>query len=145
MKLLNFGALIALAGWTAATQPGDDHPHSGHSAAMTACAKACSDCQRMCDMCAAHCAGMLAQGKKDHLATLATCQDCATVCSATAQVVARGGPFAGIVGSACAEVCARCAAACAKFPADAHMKACAEECRRCEAACREMVKHAAMR
>ena len=115
--------------------------HAEHDAMMIACAKACSDCQRMCDMCGTHCAHMLAEGKKEHKTTLATCQDCSTICAAASQVVARGGPFAVTVCIACAECCAKCAKECEKQPEDKHMKMCAEECRKCEKSCTDMVKH----
>jgi hypothetical protein len=110
---------------------------------MQSCAKACSDCQRACDACATHCTHMLLEGKKEHLTTLMTCQDCATVCSAAAQIVARGGPFSNTICAACAEACSLCAKECEKFPSDLHMKTCAEECRKCETACRAMAKHMA--
>jgi hypothetical protein len=114
-----------------------------HHEAFEKCAKACTDCQRECDHCAAHCAKMLAEGKKDHLKTLRTCQDCATHCAAAAGIVARMGPFSDLICTACAEACARCGKACERFPDDKHMKRCAEECFRCEKACREMLKHTA--
>ena len=117
--------------------------HMEHSAVMQDCAKACSDCQRTCDMCATHCAHMLHEGKKEHLTTLATCRDCATVCSAAAQIVARGGPFAGLICESCVKACDKCATACEAFPDDEHMKACAEECRKCEKACKTMIEHMA--
>jgi hypothetical protein len=115
--------------------------HMKLDAIMQECAQACSDCQRACDLCATHCAQMLHEGKKEHLFTLATCRDCATVCAAAAQIVARGGPFAALICEACAKACDQCATACEAFPDDEHMKACAEECRRCEQACQEMLKH----
>ena len=40
------------------------------------------------------------------------------------------------------KACAKCAAACEKFPDDAHMKKCAAECRKCEKACKDMLAHA---
>lgn len=113
------------------------HPH--HGGKEEACAKACSDCQRACDSCSTHCAEMLGSGKHEHATTLATCQDCADVCAAAAQIVSRGGPFANSICKACAEICAGCAQACEKIAHDEHMKQCAEECRRCEKACREMI------
>ncbi len=116
--------------------------HADHDISLQACAKACSDCQRACDSCATHCAHMLADGKKEHAATLATCRDCAEFCSAAARIVASGGPFAALICESCTEACARCAKECEKFPGDKHMKMCAEECSKCEKACREMVKHA---
>jgi hypothetical protein len=115
---------------------------AGHSEAMMACAKACSDCQRVCDMCSTHCARMIQEGKKEHFTTLLTCQDCATVCVAASQIVARGGPFTNAICQTCADVCGKCAAECEKFPNDTHMKACAEECRKCEKACKDMLAHA---
>jgi len=126
-----------------AQAPAKQAEHNGHGEAMQACAKACSDCQRACDMCATHCANQLAGGHKEHVTTLATCRDCADFCAAAAQIVSRGGPFAGLICDSCAEACARCGKECAKFPDDKHMKMCADECRACEKACREMVKHAA--
>ena len=140
-------ATAGLAAWQSslsADAPSGDVPPTGHFAhddAMAACARACSDCQRMCDMCATHCAHQLHAGHKEHLTTLATCRDCADFCSAAAEIVARGGPFAALICGSCAEACARCGAACEKFPDDAHMKACAVECRKCEKACKEMVAH----
>lgn len=116
--------------------------HMEHNEMMQACAKACSDCQRACDMCSTHCSHMLGEGKKEHSVTLATCQDCSTVCSGASQIVARGGPFSGIICAACVDACAKCATQCEKFPDDKHMKMCAEECRKCEKACRDMLKHA---
>lgn len=68
-----------------------------HASHFEACAKACDDCARQCDMCGSHCAMMLAEGKKEHLTTLKTCQDCATVCSAASCVTARSGPFADAI------------------------------------------------
>ena len=115
--------------------------HMEHNAMMQKCAKVCSDCQRACDSCATHCAHMLHEGKKEHLATLMNCQDCASVCSAAAQIVARGGPQSVLICECCAKACNQCGKACDKFPDDKHMKACADECRKCEKACRDMVAH----
>jgi hypothetical protein len=113
----------------------------GHHQAFEQCAKACNDCQRICDMCATHCAELVAEGRKEHLKTLQTCRDCATFCSSAAEIVARMGPFSDLICQACAEACARCGKACEQFAQDKMMKQCAEECRRCERACREMLKH----
>ena len=35
----------------------------------------------------------VAEGKKEHLKTLRSCQDCAALCSTSAQIVSRAGPF----------------------------------------------------
>jgi hypothetical protein len=117
---------------------GSGSGHNEHDQMMATCAKACSDCQRACDMCSTHCSHLLASGKKEHIVTLATCQDCADTCATAAQIVSRGGPFAGLICAACADACSRCGKECEKFPNDEHMKMCAAECRKCEKACREM-------
>ena len=98
-------------------------------------------CARMCDACSAHCARMVADGKKEHLTTLKTCQDCATFCTAASSIVAKMGPFSDLICSSCAEACKRCGDACEKLAEDKVMKDCAAECRKCEKACRQMPKH----
>ena len=115
--------------------------HSERNEALDSCAKACNDCQRSCDTCATHCAHLVAQGEKEHLRTLQTCQDCAGICSTAAQIVARHGPFTDLISRSCAEACARCRKACEQHASDKIMKLCAEECRRCEQACREVLQH----
>lgn len=116
--------------------------HMEHNAILQACAKACSDCQRACDMCSTHCAHQLHAGHKEHMTTLATCLDCADFCAAASQIVSRGGPFATEICKACVEACALCGKECEKFPDDEHMKMCAVECRKCEKACNDMIQHA---
>lgn len=123
-------------------KPQSSAGHAEHDEMLQSCAKACSDCQRACDMYATHCAHLLEGGKKEHVKTLMTCQDCANFCVAAAQIVSRGGPLSAQICEACAEACTQCAKECEKFPDDHHMKMCAEECRKCEKACREMAKHA---
>jgi hypothetical protein len=139
-----FGLSFGLAQTPAGKQPPRGTvatPHDMHHEAMDTCARACSDCERTCESCATHCAHMSASGKAEHLKTLQTCRDCASFCSAAAQIVARHGPFSELICTSCAEACARCGKACEQQPNDAHMKQCAEECRKCEKACREMVQH----
>lgn len=122
-------------------QPRADGDHAQHDEMMQACAEACSNCQRSCEMCSTHCAGLVGEGNRDHAITLATCRDCADFCGAAAQIVARSGPFAGLICEACAAACARCGEQCEKFPNDKHMQMCAKECRKCEKACQDMIKH----
>jgi hypothetical protein len=115
-------------------------PHSDYSM-FDECAQACDECQRECDACSTHCTDLITQGKKEHAATLRTCQDCADVCSATARIVARKGPFSSDICRSCADACAKCGEACEQFSDDEMMKHCAEACRACEEACREMITH----
>ena len=146
---LSIGLLAGATAIGLAQHAGHDHAkddkmiqHTEHDAMFQECAKACGDCQRICDQCATHCAHKIGEGDKEHLATLMSCRDCATMCSACAEVCARGGTYAGIVADACDKVCELCAAACEKLPSDTHMKACAEECHRCAKSCRTMANHA---
>lgn len=115
--------------------------HREHHEMLQTCAKACSDCQLACDTCTTHCGHQLHEGKKDHMTSMMACQDCATICSAAAQIMARGGPFANAICDSCAKACKDCAIVCEKFPQDEHMQACAKECRKCEAACKKMLQH----
>ncbi len=134
--LLVLGARAPAADTAAA-----DDPHAMHAKHFMECAKACADCQRECDSCASHCAHLVAEGKKEHMKTLGTCADCASICSTAARITARGGPFSGTICEACAKACAACGAACDQVGGDdEHMKRCAEECRRCEKACRGMLQ-----
>ncbi len=119
-----------------------NHNMQGYAEHFQKCAEACSDCQRECDRCAMHCAGMMAQGKEHHQMTMQTCLDCADVCAAAAQIVSRGGPFSADICAACADVCKKCAAACRKHENDEMMAACAKECEACEKACRSMLQNA---
>jgi hypothetical protein len=147
MNALHYGIVTALtvafaaAGFNAPeSQPKPQHDHG-----MQACAEACSDCQRACDMCTTHCIRLLKDGKEAHIKSAMTCQDCADICAVAASIVSRSGPFSVTICEACADACAACAKQCEAFPDDEHMKECAEECRKCEKACREMIAHAAHR
>lgn len=136
-----FSAIILGLAGQSGPSVGQERGGDKHAAGSRKCADECGACQRACDNCATHCADLLAQGKKEHLVTLHTCQDCATTCSAAASIVARKGPFADIICKACIEACARCSKECEKHSHDAEMKQCAEACRRCEQACRDMLAH----
>ena len=134
----------AMVAWGQSGQAAEDKQGGSdkHATAFMDCARACGSCAGICDACTAHCARLLAEGKKEHFKTLRTCQDCATICAAAACVTARGGPFSDAICTACAESCKRCGEACAKFKDDDSMRRCAEECSKCEKACRTMLEHA---
>jgi hypothetical protein len=130
----------ALGGYQAVARGAEEEEHHGLSDAHEECAEACNDCQVKCDACATHCAEQLAAGHKEYLTTLNTCRDCADFCSTAAQIVARSGPFAGLICKGCADACQRCGKECDKFD-HKMMQDCAKECFLCEKACREMLKH----
>lgn len=133
--------LIAAVGIVAAFAQNPAKEGKEHAAmkmdGSSALAKIADECALACDGCASHCMEMLAQGRKEHLESVKTCLDCATICGAMARVAGRSGPFTSILATACAEVCRLCAEQCEKMGNDPHMKACAEKCRACEKACGE--------
>ena len=130
-----FATLAAVGPAAAQEKKGDHHAH------FLACAKACADCQIQCDMCFAHCKGLLAGGKKEHEQTTQLCVDCAECCKLAATLTARMSPLSAEACECCAKCCDKCAEACEKFPDDKHMAACAKSCRDCAKACREMIQH----
>jgi len=133
--------VVAAFAFANAAWADDKKDHDKHSAHFEQCAKACADCMRECDLCARHCADLVAAGQKEHLRTLGACLDCSSFCTSAAKITARRGPMAGLICEACAKACDECGAACEKFPDDAMMAKCAKECRNCAKACREMLKH----
>lgn len=140
MRVSGLAGLVALAAVSTLVLAAEDQS-ADRKDSHDRCAKACNDCQRICDACATHCAHMIAKGKKEHLETLQTCRDCASFCAAAAQIVARHGPMATLICQGCAEACERCGQACEKHGDSEMMKRCAEECKRCARECRDMVKH----
>jgi hypothetical protein len=121
-----------------------DHHEPGHAhvkvdGAFEACARACSECADVCSSCFAHCATLLTEGKKDHAKSMHSCNDCATVCRAAAELCSRHSHMSHDLCMACAAICKKCAIECEKFPEDQHMIECAKACRECEAACQKML------
>lgn len=122
---------------------GNHHPSKpALSAEMKACLDACRACTVACLACAKACAT-----EKD-AANLQTCirldQDCASVCTALGDVLARGAPpnadmLDALLG-ACIASCGACAKECDMHGkmGMAHCAACAEACRTCESACQKL-------
>jgi hypothetical protein len=107
---------------------------------MEACLKECARCAKECESCLNHCTYLVADGKKEHVRTLRTCNDCGDMCAISGKLVARDGAYMNLMCAACAKACDGCGAECAKFPHDEHMARCAKACEDCATACREMVK-----
>jgi hypothetical protein len=127
-------------GWTRADEPKVAPPHHHATAEMEACMKECARCAKECASCLNHCIQLVADGKKEHVTTLRTCNDCGDMCAMAAKMIARDGAFANLMCAACAKACDGCGAECAKFPHDEHMSKCAQACKDCAKACRAMVK-----
>jgi hypothetical protein len=115
-------------------------PHHHVTAEMDKCMKECARCARECESCFKHCVSLVAEGKKEHLRTLRTCNDCGDMCAMAGKLVARDGAFMNAMCEACANACDGCGAECAKYPHDEHMSRCAQACKDCAKACRDMVK-----
>jgi hypothetical protein len=144
-RLLLAGVGVAALAWLGlgGSAPADDKDKAHHAHGPYAtCARACAECSLQCESCFAHCSHLVAEGKKDHVRSMRTCNDCGDFCALAARITGRHGPTAVTTCEACAKVCDMCGAACEKFPDDEHMKACAKSCRDCAKACREMIKNA---
>lgn len=113
---------------TGAAQP--DHA----SLPFNRCIELCNACAVACNRCAAACV-------EEASSTLARCialdLDCAAICVATADAMARNSENAGLFASLCADVCRLCAAECADHDMD-HCRRCAQACQLCEAECQRV-------
>lgn len=105
---------------------------------LLACLQACLECSQTCTACADAC---LAEDMVVELrACIRTNQDCATICSATAEVLSRlTASNAEVIHSlvdACKIACRVCGDECERHAEmHDHCRICAEACRRCEQAC----------
>lgn len=92
-----------------------------------------SKCINYCNYCADSCL------REDNVKEMADCIRtdwvCASVCSATADVLATNYPAEVLVGY-CKEICERCADECRKHTA-AHCQECAQACEECARACED--------
>jgi hypothetical protein len=103
------------------------------------CAEECEECVEACSACVEHCIDLLAAGKPVK-ECLKSCLDCVDICDACSKVSGRNGPLAGIIATACAAACERCAVECEKHKGDKIMAECAEQCRKCAKDCKAQAK-----
>jgi hypothetical protein len=101
------------------------------------CIDACNACAQACDACASACL------REDDVKMLAACirtdLDCAAVCRMAASFMGRGSEFVHETCRLCGQICAACAAECARHDHD-HCQRCAAACRRCADECRKIVE-----
>jgi hypothetical protein len=138
-------ALVALAGgWSALRLKADEPKSSPHhlSAEMEKCLKECARCAKECESCLSHCTDLVADGKREHVRTLRTCNDCGDMCAMAGKLIARNGAFMNPMCEACRKACDGCGAECAKYPHDEHMARCAQACKDCAKACKDMLQAA---
>jgi hypothetical protein len=105
-------------------------------ATMQDCIKDCLDCHAVCLATIAHC---LRRGGEhavpDHIQLL---QDCAQICSVSADFMLRASPLHQMTCRICAGICEMCADGCTRLADDEAMVLCVEACRRCAKSCGEM-------
>ena len=113
-----------------------DATQSDFSDQMLVCIQNCQDCNRACLQTLVYC---MDQGgphaAPEHLRLL---MDCADICATSAAFMLRASDLHTYACSACAEVCRRCADACAAMGDDLRMKALADTCRHCAESCAAM-------
>lgn len=109
---------------------------------LLACMQACLECSQTCTMCADACLA------EDMVAELRACirtnQDCAAICAATAEVLARltaaNADVLRALVEACMTACSACAEECGRHgEMHDHCRVCAESCRDCERTCSDVL------
>jgi hypothetical protein len=103
---------------------------------MRECIQRCTDCHNVCTETITYC--LEQGGAYAALDLVRLLQDCAQLCTTSADSMLRASSFSGPVCGLCAIVCDACAEACDQFGDDPQMKACADTCRRCAECCRRM-------
>jgi hypothetical protein len=125
-------ATVAGAGEARASQEGKDDIHER-------CARACMDCEMMCNHAFHHCYEQIKAGKQDYARPMHLCVDCGDVCSTAGKLVARMSPLMTHTCRACAASCDDCIAACEKLDTP-DIKEFVATLRKCAKSCREMVQ-----
>ena len=109
------------------------------SSLMEVCIQNCLDCYQSCSQMAAHCirkGGSMAEPY--HIAVL---NDCAAICSASADFMIRRSEYYYAVCETCAEICTSCAEDCETMAEDDLARKCAEFCKKAASSCLEMARH----
>lgn len=107
------------------------------STEMKKCIDLCLSCHAICTETTSH----LLQGGTNHSESthLISLLDCAQICLAHADFMARGSKHHSELAKLCADICRECSESCDQHAnADGKMRECAEICRKCEESCRQM-------
>lgn len=131
--LANFGH------WASPTlaRGGENMPHDSH---IRSCIDDCTHCHASCVETVQYCMEKSGtHAKAEHVRLL---QDCADLCSITANFMLRVSDLYPSACGVCAEACDRCGKMCDELGAsgDVQMKVCAKACRRCAETCGESSK-----
>jgi hypothetical protein len=103
------------------------------------CIDACAEALKACQACAF---GDIESGDALMDACALLNLDCADICAATLNALARRSRHYGDFCALCAHLCKACASECARHPHHAHCTQCRQACERCARACE---RHAAAR
>lgn len=116
--------------------------HRELSQEMRGCIDNCLSCHSVCVETISHCLAMGGEhASPGHIQTL---QDCAQICSTSADFMLRNSEYHPQTCGICADICEACADKCESMAdGDELMLRCAEICRECAASCREMSSAAA--
>jgi hypothetical protein len=104
---------------------------------MRQCIQNCLDCHSICLETVTHCLQRGGQhAGPGHIRLLL---DCAQICQTSADFMLRLSPWHPHTCGVCADICRRCAIACAQLGADdGTMQRCADVCRHCAESCLRM-------
>jgi hypothetical protein len=109
--------------------------HMSDTDDLESCLQSLNDCADACDRCASACLD------EEDVSMMARCvaldTDCATVCRATAALLARDSTHASAMCKVCADLCRDCGNECLRHEAE-HCQVCAAACRQCADACQAM-------
>lgn len=103
---------------------------------MRQCLKNCSDCHTVCQETISYCLGL--GGPHAEAGHIGLLLDCAQICAASADFLARNSSFHGQTCGVCASICEQCADNCGRFGDDKVMQQCAQSCRHCAESCKRM-------
>ncbi|TAJ71743.1 MAG: four-helix bundle copper-binding protein [Phenylobacterium sp.] len=126
---------LGLAAIAGATGPAAAQAAAGGHMSLADCIALCLKCHAACQDAVGK---TLSGAGRAEPALVMTLLDCAEICQATANSMARGSPVHTAFCAACAQVCDACAEACGKAEAAAALQACADLCRECAMSCRHM-------
>lgn len=104
------------------------------------CIQSCTACHQVCLQTISQC--LKKGGEHASPVHIRTLEDCAEICSVSANFMMRGSDLHPTICGACAEACLACAASCEQLGSDDEtIKACADVCRECAESCRKMAAH----
>lgn len=103
------------------------------TAQMRDCADACDACRRQCSILVAH--GLESGGVLASAPHVQVVMDCVVICTATAELLARGSARHAAFCRLCADICRACESSCLSMPQGSTVARCAELSHACAEAC----------